>query len=99
MRRRTATARKHLGRYVRRFVGLLSLVATALAAAASSPAAVHAAPKVAESWSAPSAIPLAKTYGPPALAAYDRLLYAAWGGESGPAGIWYSAYNGTSWTT
>ncbi len=96
MTHRRTRARKLLGRRVRKAVGLLSLVATALAAAASIPTAVHAGP---DSWRAPAAIPSAKTYGPPALAAYNGLLYAAWGGESGPAGIWYSAYNGTSWTT
>jgi hypothetical protein len=99
MTNRRTSARKPLGRRLRKSVGLLALVATGAAAAASSPAAVHAAPTAPDSWTAPGAIPSAKTYGPPALAVYNGLLYAAWGGEAGPAGIWYSAYNGTTWTT
>lgn len=96
MRHPRTTPRKFLGRRVGKAVGLSSLVATALAVAASTPTAVHAGP---DSWGTPAGVPSAKTYGPPALAVYNGLLYAAWGGEAGPAGIWYSAYTGTGWTT
>jgi hypothetical protein len=49
-------------------------------------------------WSAPTAIPSAETISTPALADYDGLLYAAWTGNSSTRHIWYSAFNGTSWT-
>jgi hypothetical protein len=51
-------------------------------------------------WSGPSAIPSARTYdGGPALAKYDGMLYAAWQGQSSPYHIWYSTFDGTSWST
>jgi hypothetical protein len=52
------------------------------------------------SWSGQSTVPSALTneYAGPALAAYGGDLYAAWEGQSSPYHIWYSAFNGTSWT-
>ena len=32
------------------------------------------------------------------LAAYNGDLYLAWTGQSSPYKVWYSAFNGTSWT-
>jgi hypothetical protein len=98
MKGRRTGAPNSLRRRTRRLTGLLSLAAIAIAIATSSSSPAHAASAAHDSWKAPAAIPSAKTYGPPALAVYDGLLYAAWGGASGPAGIWYSAYNGTKWT-
>jgi hypothetical protein len=51
-----------------------------------------------QSWIALGSIPSAQTTGGPALANYDGDLYAAWGGELSPTHIWYSVYDGTSWT-
>jgi hypothetical protein len=63
----------------------------------SAPTAAQAA--IAAHWTGPSTIPSAMTYdGGPALAWYDGLLYAVWGGQSSPYHIWYATFNGTSWS-
>jgi hypothetical protein len=50
-------------------------------------------------WMGPYTIPSAMSYeGAPALAVYDGLLYAAWQGQSSPYHIWYSTYNGATWS-
>jgi hypothetical protein len=62
------------------------------------PAVAHASRGSASAWTSPTAIPSAKTQGAPALEAFNGLLYAAWSGDSSPSHIWYSAFNGASWT-
>ncbi|HXW33050.1 MAG TPA: hypothetical protein VEJ87_00605 [Acidimicrobiales bacterium] len=51
------------------------------------------------SWSGAGSIPSALSQGEGlGLASYNGDLYAAWLGKSSPYHIWYSAFNGTSWT-
>ena len=48
-------------------------------------------------WTHPATQPQALTVQSPALAVFKGKLYAAWNGQTGDR-IWYSAYNGSSWS-
>jgi hypothetical protein len=75
------------------------LLAVGLCATASSaPQGVRAAAAVPAAWTTPVAIPSAKTYGTPALVAYDGVLVAAWQGKPSPYHVYYSGFNGTKWS-
>jgi hypothetical protein len=63
--------------------------------ASSEPSAAEVSP----GWTAPAAIPSAETHAQgPALTKFEGLLYAVWAGESSPYHLWYSTFNGTSWS-
>jgi hypothetical protein len=84
---------------------LASVLSAPLASAAPARAAARAAPAsaaaggVRPAWTSPAGIPSAETNGgSPAVVTYDGKLYAAWQGESSPYHIWYSVYNGSTWS-
>jgi hypothetical protein len=84
------------GRMGVRSGALLVASVMVLTAAAGSATAALARP---QTWSTPAAIPSALSgTAQPGLAAYDGDLYAAWMGESSKPHLWYSAFNGTSWS-
>jgi hypothetical protein len=58
----------------------------------------HAGSTGSSAWTSPTAIPKAITREQPALAQFNGLLYAAWTGYTSPYRIWYSAFNGKTWT-
>jgi hypothetical protein len=75
----------------------LAVTVGVLAGVTSFPVTVVAGPLA--GWAAPAAIPSAMTHAQgPALAEYNGLLYAVWAGQSSPYHLWYSAFNGISWT-
>jgi hypothetical protein len=86
-----------------RSVPAILLVAGGLAASnATGNGVAHAAWTSPLGWTAPATIPAAQTLTSPALAEYNGLLYAAWSGQGTlgmAAGVWYSAYNGSTWST
>jgi hypothetical protein len=83
---------------LRKVAGLMLLSVGLVAAAAISPEA-RAGQRSLEKWSSVGTIPSALTTGTPALAAFNGDLYAAWSGKGGPpTKVWYSAFNGTTWT-
>jgi hypothetical protein len=59
---------------------------------------VRAGVTVSDTWTPSVTVPHAKTDGGLALAQYDGLLYAAWLGQSSPYHVYYSAFNGSTWT-
>jgi hypothetical protein len=86
-------------RLTRNTPGAIILAAMMIAAAVVGTPAAQAAFSTRASWTAPKAIPSALTAATPALAQYGGRLYAAWAGKPpGPFHIWYSSYNGKSWS-
>jgi hypothetical protein len=81
---------------VRRTLGLV-LVAAGLVA--SSGLGARTADASSQAWQAPAAIPSAISSGAPALATYQKKLYAFYIGQAEPSHIFYSAFNGKKWTT
>jgi hypothetical protein len=80
-------------------LGVPLLLAGLLAVGASGAGVAHAAPTAPKVWTPPTVIPSAQTDAAPALVEFDGLLYAVWVGKPpGPYHLWYSAFNGTSWT-
>ena len=81
-----------------RALGIPLVVAGLVVAGASGPVAVRAARGGVDSWGAAHAIPTAATYSDPALASVGGYLYAAWVGQTSPYQIWYSRFNGSTWS-
>jgi hypothetical protein len=98
--RSSGTASQPLRR-ARSILATLLVPVAALAAVVSGPAVAHASARAAmpAAWTTPASIPSAITNGgSPALADFDGHIYATWQGQSSPFHIWYSAFNGTSWS-
>ncbi|MGA8635186.1 MAG: hypothetical protein WB805_10055 [Candidatus Dormiibacterota bacterium] len=81
-----------------RTLGLSLVVAGLVVAGTFGPVAVRAARDGNVSWGAAHAIPSAATYSDPALASVGGYLYAAWVGQTSPYQIWYSRFNGSTWS-
>jgi hypothetical protein len=81
----------------RQILGTLLVMVCLLAVMA--PGVAQAAVAATAKWYGPDTVPSAITYeANPVLATYDGLLYAAWQGQGSPYHIWYSTYNGTTWS-
>jgi hypothetical protein len=85
-------------RRARLAAGVCLVAAGVVAAATSTPRVAHAAPDLAAAWTKPGAIPSAVTSAGPAVAVFDGLVYVAWTGKSSPYHLWYSTYNGKTWS-
>jgi hypothetical protein len=81
-------------------LGVMVLAAALLVSATSGPRVARAAPASPTAWTAPVTIPGSSSIGSPALAEFNGKLYAAWTGSggSGVVHVWYSSFNGTTWT-
>jgi hypothetical protein len=88
-------------RRVRLAVGVPLLAVGLVAAFSIGPGTARAARTSPTAWTSPTAIPATNSYGWPAMAAFNGKLYAAWTGAAGMGSVhvWYSAFNGTSWST
>src|SRR5580700_8164203 len=75
-----------------------AVVIAGLLCVGAAPGTARAAQRAPESWSAPTAVPGAVTNGDPAVVAFDGDLYAAWVGKSSPYKIYYSRFNGSTWS-
>jgi hypothetical protein len=95
--RRLRSRTRHVGR-ARKAFGLLCVSAGILAANLSGSSVSHAGPAVPAAWSKPASIPSAKTNVAPALTEFHGDIYAAWIGYASPYRLWYSAFNGATWT-
>jgi hypothetical protein len=75
-----------------------AVVIAGLLCVGAAPGTARAAQRAPESWSAPTAVPGAVTNGDSAVVAFDGDLYAAWVGKSSPYKIYYSRFNGSTWS-